>query len=292
MKRSFILFFFLCVFYMANQSHAQNISFDMKDVGPMPFTSPPTVLDTAQTRVFYQLDFKKDSTKNDLTTAQTVLLIGKTHTLFTDFYQMLSDSIAQDADKHKEKQAAAIATMMGLWSQRKYREWNICDLQNGTMTKQEVAQAKHYEYDEPTPTIDWQILDRDTVIDGFACGTATCHYRGRDYVAWYLKDIALPFGPYVFYGLPGLVAILKDTKDNFRFTLNGLEENLPFLNYIYFKDKSMLQKGSREKIRATIRNVYEHPAEMMLQDPALKIDADVANKLDRSADPYNPLELE
>ncbi len=265
---------------------------DMSKIGPMPFTSPPTVLDTAQTRVFYQLDFKKDSTKNDLTTAQTVLLIGKTHTLFTDFYQMLSDSIAQDAEKHKEKQAAAIATMMGLWKQQKYEQWNICDLQNGKMTLREEAGARYYEYDEPTPTIDWQVLDRDTVIDGFACGTATCHYRGRDYVAWYLKDIALPFGPYVFYGLPGLVAILKDTKDNFRFTLNGLEENLPFLNYIYFSDESLFQKGSREKIRATIRRVYEHPVEVMLQDPVLKIDADVANKLDRSADPYNPLELE
>ena len=289
--RTHIICLMLCTIFSL-QNSAQNISMDMSKIGSMRFASDLNVLDTAQTRVFYQLDFKKDSTKNDLTTAQTVLLIGKTHTLFTDFYQMLSDSIAEDADKHKEKQAAAIGMMMNLWNHRKYEQWNICDLQNGKMTKQEKAGTTAYQYDEPTPTIDWQVLDRDTVIDGFACGTATCHYRGRDYVAWYLKDIALPFGPYVFYGLPGLVAILKDTKDNFRFTLNGLEENLPFLNYIYFSKESMFQKGSREKIRATIRSVYEHPVEVMLQDPALKIDADVANKLDRSADPYNPLELE
>lgn len=290
MRHSFIALFAILPAFM--HCHAQNISMDMSKIGPMQFASDLNVLDTAQTRVFYQLDFKKDSTKNEMTTAQTVLLIGKTHTLFTDFYQMLSDSIAEDADKHKEKQTAAIGMMMNLWKQRKYEQWNICNLQNGLMTKQEKAGTTAYQYDEPTPIIDWQVLNRDTVIDGFACGTATCHYRGRDYVAWYLKDIALPFGPYVFYGLPGLVAILKDTKDNYRFTLNGLEENLPFLNYIYYSDEALFQKGSREKIRATIRRVYEHPVEAMLQDPGLKVDADVANKLDRSADPYNPLELE
>ncbi len=88
--RTHIICLMLCTIFSL-QSHAQNISFDMKDVGSMPFATPRIVLDTAQTRVFYQLDFRKDSIKNDLTTAQTVLLIGKTHTLFTDFYQMVAE---------------------------------------------------------------------------------------------------------------------------------------------------------------------------------------------------------
>jgi GLPGLI family protein len=33
---------------------------------------------------------------------------------------------------------------------------------------------------------------------------ATCKWFGNDYIAWYAPDIAVPFGPNIFYGLPGL----------------------------------------------------------------------------------------
>lgn len=47
-----------------------------------------------------------------------------------------------------------------------------------------------------------------------------------------------------------------------------------------------------KKARQAIKTTYEHKADIMLQDPIIKISPDAAKKMDRSPDPYNPIELE
>lgn len=187
--------------FLPVQTFSQSIASNISSMGDMPFAKKMTILDTALVKVYYQLEFKKDSTKSDRTEAQTVLLIGNRYTLFTDYYTFLSDSLAQEVDKRKQNRVATTAKLFGLWKNAHYKQWNICDLHNNTTIKQEEAWARYYEYEEQTPSIDWQLAEQDSLISGLSCGKATCRYRGRDYVAWYLKDVPLPFGPYLFYGL-------------------------------------------------------------------------------------------
>lgn len=288
-KATFTLIILLAYFIRA---YSQSPSFNNPNQGNMPFAPQMTTLDTALIKVYYKLEFKKDSTQEDKTEAQTILLLGDRYTLFTDYYLFMSDSIAQAVDKEKKGQLEATSKLFNLWGQKKYKQWNICDLRNNIVIKREQVEARYYEYEEKLPIIDWHLINKDTLINGLKCGEATCKYRGRDYIAWYLKDISLPFGPYLFYGLPGLIAIIKDRKDNYVFTLNGLEDNLPYLAPIYFTQTTLFYKDTREKIRATIQKIYNRPTDIMLQDPIMKIDAGTMQKLDRSSEPYNPIELE
>lgn len=290
MKKAFFSLILLLICVM--QGYAQSPQLNNSIQGGMPFAPKMTILDTALIKVYYKLEFKKDSTKNQKTEAQTILLIGNKYTLFTDYYLFVSDSITQMVDKEPKGQITATSELFNLWGQRKYRQWNICDMRNNLVTKREQVEALYYEYEEKMPIIDWKLEEKDTLINGLKCGKATCKYRGRDYVAWYFKDISLPFGPYLFYGLPGLIAIIKDTKDNYVFTLNGLEDNLPYFTPIYFTHQSLFYKDTREKIRATIQKIYDRPVDAMLQDPIMKVDAKTAQKIDRRSDPYNPIELE
>jgi GLPGLI family protein len=58
---------------------------------------------------------------------------------------------------------------------------------------------------ELNPKFDWVLINETKKIGDFTCNKATCHFRGRDYVAWYTNEIPVPHGPWKFQGLPGLI---------------------------------------------------------------------------------------
>ncbi|WP_435524227.1 GLPGLI family protein [Chryseobacterium indoltheticum] len=52
--------------------------------------------------------------------------------------------------------------------------------------------------------IKWNISNEHKKIGVWAATKATTNFGGRNWTAWFSEDIPLPYGPYVFYGLPGL----------------------------------------------------------------------------------------
>ena len=52
-------------------------------------------------------------------------------------------------------------------------------------------------------------------IGNFLCQKAVSNFRGRDYVAWFAKDIPVHAGPWKFYGLPGLILEVYDENGKF-----------------------------------------------------------------------------
>lgn len=56
------------------------------------------------------------------------------------------------------------------------------------------------------PSLDWHI--NTTIkkkIGDFDCNKATTNFRGTQVVAWYSEDLNIPFGPWKFKGLPGII---------------------------------------------------------------------------------------
>lgn len=51
---------------------------------------------------------------------------------------------------------------------------------------------------------DWKLADSTKIIHGYQCRLAECHFRGRNYHAWFAPEIPLNEGPWKFNGLPGL----------------------------------------------------------------------------------------
>ena len=78
-------------------------------------------------------------------------------------------------------------------------------------------------YTEPAAQQQWTLHDerlrvgeqssgmRQTIL-GHECQRATCHWRGRDFVAWFAPDIPVRLGPWSFGGLPGLILKLYDSQ--------------------------------------------------------------------------------
>lgn len=56
------------------------------------------------------------------------------------------------------------------------------------------------------PKIQWKLIPDDAKeINGFKCNKAVGEFRGSDIVAYYTSDIPIPFGPFKFKNLPGLI---------------------------------------------------------------------------------------
>lgn len=61
----------------------------------------------------------------------------------------------------------------------------------------------------------WKISSKETKkIGDFLCKKASTNFRGSEIVAWYTEEISIPFGPWKFKGLPGLILELYNVNDN------------------------------------------------------------------------------
>ncbi len=69
----------------------------------------------------------------------------------------------------------------------------------------------------------WKLGKETKIVQGLNCMKATCRFRGRDYVAWFSPEIAVPYGPWKFGGLPGLLVEIKDTRQEVLIQLKNLD---------------------------------------------------------------------
>lgn len=71
---------------------------------------------------------------------------------------------------------------------------------------------------EPIPKLKWKLLSQKKKVQNIPCLKATTHFRGRDYTAWYAPSIPVPYGPWKFGGLPGLILEISDAAKAVHFT--------------------------------------------------------------------------
>jgi len=76
---------------------------------------------------------------------------------------------------------------------------------------------------EKKTEINWTITEDIRMIKTYKCIKATTHFRGRDYTAWFTTDIAIIDAPWKFYGLPGLVMDIYDTKNQVKIYIESIE---------------------------------------------------------------------
>ncbi|MCV9929289.1 GLPGLI family protein [Flavobacterium sp. LS1R49] len=98
--------------------------------------------------------------------------------------------------------------------------YELVDLTKKTIISIDNIKGVNYKINEVLPVMNWKLSkDTDTKkIDMFICNKAMLNFRGRSYTAWYTPYIPLSFGPWKFYGLPGLILELYDTENNYHWT--------------------------------------------------------------------------
>ena len=130
--------------------------------------SKRSVVDHAKLGVFYELKFRKDSTKlDDYTEAQTVLMVSDKHLLFSDYNRLALDSINDylaSSKQNKKDQKAREEWMQAI------KKWTfffvtLTDLEEQKTTVQTYDVLRSYEYTYIIrKTKCFRILERNAII--------------------------------------------------------------------------------------------------------------------------------
>lgn len=96
---------------------------------------------------------------------------------------------------------------------------------------------------DTTLNLKW-ILENDVKqIEGLNCKKATVNFRGRKWEVWYAPEIPINYGPWKFYGLPGLIVTAYESSNEFWFHLTKVKTDpsiiIPTLNKKKYKEVSL-----------------------------------------------------
>lgn len=286
MKKAILLF--LGTFFILT-AKAQTIGIQ-GTAGVKSDTVAKNIVDYAQYRVIYEYSRQSDPESEFRSEGFGLLQIGPNHCKYMDYAAYRSDSLLDDTVKQGKNSMEALPGMMALGREIILNASITTNRKYSTLTTQwKIGLAPRQQYSEPIPSFDWQLAEGDTIIAGYHCQKALTTFRGRDYVAWYAPEIQLPYGPFKFSGLPGLIFCIYDTKRHHQFTIAGLE-TVHFVDPIYLSTKN-IEESTRDTARIMYRNYCADPAKALLNSgKTIKMSDEVIASIEPK--PYNPIELE
>ena len=173
--------------------------------------------------------------------------------------------------------------MKDYWSEYQYSQIYVQGKELTEWAVMPSPEFTQYHYTEPWPLMQWTLESEKQTICGYQCQRATCHWRGRDYVAWFTSAIPLKSGPWKFGGLPGLIMKIYDTKHLYTWEAVSVENgSFP----IYQLDERRFKDSDRKKVLKMQRDwnmKYRELAGVMRVG---------SNTPVTTRYPYDPLELE
>ncbi|SDQ05542.1 GLPGLI family protein [Chryseobacterium soldanellicola] len=162
-------------------------------------------------RFIYELQLKMDSTDSDYQKFNMILDINSKEVKFYGRNLFVADSINKKFGNMDNKHV----DMTGQIVKRKINTFNNENFIN--------IKFGYYSY-KTNDKITWNISKETKQIQDYTLQKATAKFGGRDWIAWFNKDIPFNEGPFKFSGLPGLIFEIYDTKKNFIYNLIKSQE--------------------------------------------------------------------
>lgn len=160
----------------------------------------------AQThRFIYELQYKMDSTEAGYEKLNMFLDITPKEVKFYG-----RDLATTDSLNKKFGMNSSYTDMTGQVVKRKINSFdneNYINIKNG-----------YYSF-KTTDKINWTVSDETKKVENYTLQKATTKFGGRNWTAWFCKDIPINEGPFKLRGLPGLIFELSDAKKNFIYHL-------------------------------------------------------------------------
>ncbi len=292
-KRILISFFFLTV--VCGGASAQWKQNGARANGSHNTVVARKAIDTANLRIKYAwgaTDITQDSTYLDC----GQLLIGRHMTKYSSWFIEVADSQRVEwAKKNPHAQGVPNGTWWmrgkkpGIWSEYQYSNIFIHGDTLNEWAMMPMGQEWPQRYEEKWNGQEWKLslIGGDSIILGHRCQRATCHWRGRNYIAWFAPDIPIRRGPWKFGGLPGLIMKIHDVDSLYVFEAVAIEKG-KFPIWQYPKEEFM--KSSRIhtwKLQIAFNRNYRKTAGIRNFNP----DGTIGD-LQSSPHDYDPMELE
>ncbi len=171
---------------------------------------------TAYYRAEYTYRYKKDSTRKSYFKDTYYLDICKSgHSIFYSRANQYRDSVSAALlanGEHWMDVAEKIRSIpRGLaWSvDKRFAE--------GKYHYTNKLMIRFFRAIEPLEMPQWDLTKDTLTISGYLCYKATARAGGRDWEAWYTPQIPVNDGPWLLWGLPGLIIHAQDSNKYFTF---------------------------------------------------------------------------
>lgn len=146
------------------------------------------------------------------------------------------------------------------------------------------------EYNEVLASPEWHIMPDTQTILGYESQKATAKYFGREYIAWFAKDIPHSSGPWKLMGLPGLILKAYDTKREYSFTATSITSKSTENKFVQSVKGRFIHK-SREEVNKILKLLNQDiiRANEFVNGRRTEVIGSTATVIPF---PYNPIELE
>ncbi|WP_171596621.1 GLPGLI family protein [Marinifilum caeruleilacunae] len=191
------------------------------------------IIDQANLICIYTHQYQRDSTnKEDIRNENMLLLIGNNGSKFLSENLVKKDSMIYDIEKRNVPLEIAVADI-SIYPRTNFNYQIFKNYKKGKLVCFDRVFNDKYEYEEDMNSLNWKIeMDTDSIA-GMECQKATTKYAGRDYIAWFTKEVPVNEGPYKFHGLPGLIVMVGDTKNHYVFKLKSISKTKKQVNIYY-----------------------------------------------------------
>lgn len=254
-----------------------------------------TPVDTARYKVTYSLKYKFHPDQRDAYNDTRIVQIGKHRVkdysdIINHFDSLATDQVRRGAESYSNVSGEPwpleiVRPIRGEKADLKYR----------------LSISAFFVYPDSVPSLEWNFSDEETdSIIGYDCRKATVEFAGRSYTAWFTPEIPLPFGPYKFGGLPGLILKLEDAERQYIWEAVGFErDSAPIVEYTYRDGND--KRCSADDVEKTLIRYFKSPVSFMISEMGgdssrvhiVGKDGKEMNNVDASqmSIPYKPLEI-
>lgn len=287
MQRTFIYFFLLINFLFLVNVDA-NACFQSQFY--MRLLNNYECIDTAQYEVRYDLKFKDHADNVEYNEDVRVVQIGSNVVKDYSAIDFTTDSLTT-INQALGKSSPSNSTQTLPCDIYMYHKEQRCDMKYHL-----IFYLGTLSYTNNLPSLQFTILPDTMSIGGYVCNVATTHFAGRDYKLWYTLDIPLPFGPYKFGGLPGLILKVEEANNLYIWEMISFANvKKPINLYKYLGE----QKCSAKEAARTIKRMKSRPMtfgvssgrRIMVKQSDGSWRPSSAND-NEEEQPYQPLELE
>lgn len=197
--------------------------------------------------VNYKLVYKLDSTSNELKKENFILFADKEKSIYQSIVTYVKDSLLKNTNVNRTIVIKKYTTP------NNYIITN--DLKNESLSYfQSFFNTKIY-YKENKKII-WKLENETKNISNIDCQKATTELFGRKWIAWYSQEYPFPFGPYKFYGLPGLILELYDSKNDYYFSVYRIKkEKNTIINFDL--QKNYIETNKNKFLEIADKNTYD-----------------------------------
>jgi len=253
-------------------------------------TAKAQKIDTARLLIHYKFKWIRDTTdKAHPDTENMVLYVGKNASAYrsydriaanAQFKKAFAEAVASSPDGHARINRMNRGTPVEYYQYPNEQKLLIRD----------DLMFNEYVYENAMPTIDWKISSDTATFGGLHCQKATCHFKGRDYTAWFCPDLPIHAGPWKLNGLPGVIVDAHDAKNEVVFKFDGVENAIPTppksLNAASEQDQPPILRGLDDDMNLiappnrtikTTQQEFEKLRETMRKDPQAFAEAIMAS---------------